>query len=101
MHKGLIPLNVGVTGHRDVVAEDRDAIEIHVRSFFNELRRDYPSTPLRVYSGLAVGTDQFVAEIALAAKVGYHAIEPWTNELDAYVQAKGTLKDLGQRIKDA
>ncbi len=42
-----------------------------------------------------------VAEIALAAKVGYHAIEPWTNELDAYVQAKGTLKDLGQRIKDA
>src|ERR1700722_11263009 len=41
------------------------------------------------------------AEIALAAKVGYHAIEPWTNELDAYVQAGGTLKDLGQRIKDA
>ena len=42
-----------------------------------------------------------VAEIALAAKVGYHAIEPWTNELDAYVQAGGTLKDLGQRIRDA
>ena len=42
-----------------------------------------------------------VAEIAVAAKAGYHAIEPWTNELDAYVQAKGTLKDLGQRIKDA
>lgn len=41
------------------------------------------------------------AEIALAAKVGYHAIEPWTNELDAYVQAGGTLKDLGQRIRDA
>lgn len=42
-----------------------------------------------------------VAEIALAAKVGYHAIEPWTNELDAYVQTGGTLKDLGQRIQDA
>ncbi len=41
------------------------------------------------------------AEIALAAKVGFHAIEPWTNELDAYVQAGGTLKDLGQRIRDA
>jgi len=41
------------------------------------------------------------AEIALAAKVGYHAIEPWTNELDAHVQAGGTLKDLGQRIRDA
>ena len=42
-----------------------------------------------------------VAEIALAAKAGYHAIEPWTNELDAYVQEGGTLKDLGQRITDA
>jgi sugar phosphate isomerase/epimerase len=42
-----------------------------------------------------------VAEIAIAAKAGYHAIEPWTTELDAYVQAAGTLKDLGQRIKDA
>ncbi len=42
-----------------------------------------------------------VAEIAVAAKAGYHAIEPWSNELDAYVQSKGTLKDLGQRIKDA
>ena len=42
-----------------------------------------------------------VAEIAVAAKAGYHAIEPWTNELDAYVQASGTLKDLGQRIRDA
>jgi sugar phosphate isomerase/epimerase len=42
-----------------------------------------------------------VAEIAVAAKAGYHAIEPWTNELDAYVQAKGSLKDLGQRIRDA
>jgi hypothetical protein len=42
-----------------------------------------------------------VAEIAVAAKAGYHAIEPWTNELDAYVQKGGTLKDLGQRIKDA
>jgi 2-keto-myo-inositol isomerase len=42
-----------------------------------------------------------VAEIAVAAKAGYHAIEPWTNELDAYVQTGGTLKDLGQRIRDA
>jgi len=42
-----------------------------------------------------------VAEIAIAAKAGYHAIEPWTNEMDAYVQNGGTLKDLGQRIKDA
>ena len=42
-----------------------------------------------------------VAEIAVAAKAGYHAIEPWVNELDAYVRANGTLKELGERIRDA
>ena len=42
-----------------------------------------------------------VGEIAVAAKAGFHAIEPWTNEIDAYVQKGGTLKELGQRFKDA
>jgi sugar phosphate isomerase/epimerase len=42
-----------------------------------------------------------VGVIAVASKAGYHAIEPWTNEIDAFVQKGGTLKELGQRIKDA
>jgi sugar phosphate isomerase/epimerase len=42
-----------------------------------------------------------VAEIAVAAKAGYHAIEPWVTEIDAYTAKGGTLKDLRQRIADA
>jgi sugar phosphate isomerase/epimerase len=42
-----------------------------------------------------------VAEIAVAAKAGYHAIEPWVTEIDAYTAKGGTLKDLDQRIADA
>jgi 2-keto-myo-inositol isomerase len=36
-----------------------------------------------------------------AAKAGFHAIEPWMTELDAYTKAGGSLKDLGRRIADA
>lgn len=39
--------------------------------------------------------------IAITAKAGYQAIEPWVSELDEYVQGGGSLKDLGKRIADA
>lgn len=41
-----------------------------------------------------------VAELELAAKTGYHAVEPWFKELDEYVAAGGSLKDLQKRISD-
>lgn len=42
-----------------------------------------------------------VGVIAAASKAGFHAIEPWIMELDAYTAKGGTLKDLRQRIADA
>ena len=39
--------------------------------------------------------------VAAAAKAGFHAIEPWITELDAYTKGGGSLKDLGRRIADA
>jgi 2-keto-myo-inositol isomerase len=39
--------------------------------------------------------------VAAAAKAGFHAIEPWIQELDAYTKSGGSLKDLGKRIADA
>lgn len=41
-----------------------------------------------------------VQQVELAAKAGYEAIEPWMREIDAYVKAGGSLKDLGKRIRD-
>ena len=35
------------------------------------------------------------------SKAGFHAIEPWITELDAYTSSGGSLKDLGKRIADA
>src|SRR5687767_1608504 len=40
-------------------------------------------------------------EVAIAAKAGYQAIEPWINELERYTQGGGKLRDLERRIADA
>ena len=42
-----------------------------------------------------------VSVVNAAAKAGFHAIEPWMVELDAYTSNGGALKDLGKRIADA
>jgi sugar phosphate isomerase/epimerase len=41
-----------------------------------------------------------VEEIDIAAKAGYQAIEPWINEIEAYVKQGGSLPDLKKRIGD-
>jgi 2-keto-myo-inositol isomerase len=48
--------------------------------------------------GQKVPLDQ---EIELASKAGYDAIEPWIREIDDYVKAGGSLKDLAKKIKDS
>ncbi len=40
------------------------------------------------------------AEVDLAAKAGYDAIEPWMREIDKFIQDGGSLTDLGKRIRD-
>src|SRR5438132_10317913 len=39
--------------------------------------------------------------IDIAAKAGYHAIEPWVSEIDEYLKSGGTTKELRKRIEDA
>ncbi|MBY0398232.1 MAG: sugar phosphate isomerase/epimerase [Thermoleophilia bacterium] len=39
-------------------------------------------------------------KIAVAARAGYRAIEPWNDEVDAYLQGGGTLNDLSKAIAD-
>src|SRR5262249_24413137 len=39
-------------------------------------------------------------QVEVAAKAGYQAFEPWVGELDQYAKGGGSLKDLGQRIRD-
>lgn len=50
----------------------------------------------------AAGKSRPIVELVeIAAKAGYDAIEPWMSELNEYVAAGGSLKDLKKRIADA
>lgn len=40
------------------------------------------------------------AELDIAAKAGYHGVEPWLSEIEAYTREGGSLADLRKRIAD-
>lgn len=65
----LRPIVIGVTGHRDLVKDDIPELESSVRKIFQELRDNYPNTPLHLLSPLAEGADRLVARIGLEFKV--------------------------------
>ncbi len=58
------PLVIGVTGHRDLVADEVAGIEAAVRSAFARLAERFPERPLQVLSPLAEGADRLVARVA-------------------------------------
>jgi len=62
---GLLPLIIGVTGHRDLDRAHYPVYRARIVEFLAHLRRQYPSTPLRILSSLAEGADRLAAEVAL------------------------------------
>jgi hypothetical protein len=61
----LLPLVVAVTGHRDLVMGELDAIRSRVRAFLESIVRKNPYRRVAVMSPLAEGADRLVAEEAL------------------------------------
>lgn len=61
----LIPLVIGVTGHRDLRPPDEAALREQIAGFLAELQARLPHTPLCLLSALADGADRLVAEVAL------------------------------------
>lgn len=71
-----VPLIVGVTSHRNLVATEVDGLRARVRELFTDLRQRYPELPLAVLSALAEGGDRLVAEEALACNAELVAVLP-------------------------
>src|SRR6266511_5181913 len=79
---GPLPLVIGVTGHRDLRGENREALEGRVQEIFTEMRTRYPHTPLILLSPLAEGADRLAARVAL--KNGVRLIVPLPMPQDLY-----------------
>ena len=67
-------LTIGVTGHRDLLADEIPALKDKVRGFFLQLKSDYPDLDLQLITPLAEGSDRLVADVA--AEMGINLIVP-------------------------
>lgn len=73
---GVIPLLIGVTGHRDLRPEEVPAIETTVRDLLRRQASMRPHCARYVVSPLAEGADQTVARVAITEGWGLLAILP-------------------------
>ena len=72
----ITPLVIGVTGHRDLVPTELDALREKITGLFGDLRQQFPNTPLRLMSALAEGADRLAAHAALDAGAELQVVLP-------------------------
>lgn len=77
----LIPIAIGITGHRDVRPQDLPGLEATLRGVLRDFRQRYPSTPLTIISALAEGADRIAARIGLEEGARLVAPLPMRREL--------------------
>lgn len=61
----LLPIVLGVSGHRDLRPQDVPALERAVEEVLATIAREQPSSPIVLLSPLAEGADQLVARVFL------------------------------------
>ncbi len=79
-----LPLIVGVTGHRHVLAEAVPILEQAIADFFQQLQARYANCPMIVLSSLADGADRLCARAAL--DTGCELIVPLPMAVEQYRQ---------------
>ncbi len=77
-----VPIIIGVTGHRDLRAEDLARLREVVRAELTKLQSQYPHSEFTVLSPLAAGADTLCAEEALA--LGMRLVCPLPFDVDDY-----------------
>ncbi|HVN44807.1 MAG TPA: hypothetical protein VMT66_06100 [Steroidobacteraceae bacterium] len=70
------PFLVGVSGHRDLDAEQLPQLREAVSGFVRQLKEHLPDTDLRLIIGMAAGADLLVAQTAVALGVEVEAVLP-------------------------
>jgi uncharacterized MnhB-related membrane protein len=61
----LIPIVIGVTGHRDLRSDDVIGLERKVSDTLKQIKDRYPDSPVIMLSSLAEGADRLAARVAL------------------------------------
>lgn len=96
-----VPLVVAVTGHRDLVPGEIDALRDRVRDFLRSLKDERPDRGVSVMTSLDEGADRLVAEVAIDLGIPLTVPLPMAAEL--YVEDFDTPESRGEfrRLCDA
>jgi hypothetical protein len=81
---GLVPIVLGVTGHRDIPSADIDKLEESTCVVLNDISSRCPHSPLVLISCLAEGADRIAARCAI--KLGWHLGVVLPAVVDVYEQ---------------
>ena len=95
-------LTIGVTGHRDLVADEVPALEEKVRDFFVQLKTEFPDLDLQLITPLAEGSDRLVTDIAL--EMGIRLIVPLPMPRADYERdfsSTAAVEDFREALKNA
>lgn len=72
--KSLVPIFIGVTGHRDLIPEEEPALIAKVEAIIRHVKEICPNSPLKIISPLAEGADRLIAKVGLS--MGISLISP-------------------------
>jgi hypothetical protein len=101
---GVLPLVIGLGGHRDLRPEDVPTLEARVAEVLGDLQRRYPSTPLTLLCSLAEGADRLGARVAL--RLGARLVVPLPLPREEYerdfatAESRAEFADLLGRAQD-
>lgn len=56
--KPVIPIHIGVSGHRDIPTEDLPQLQSTLYERFSRLKALHPNSTIKLLSGLAEGADR-------------------------------------------
>ncbi|MGU5731460.1 hypothetical protein ACV1DR_21575 [Aeromonas jandaei] len=74
--KPVIPIHIGVSGHRDIPTEDLPSLKSKLYERFTRLKTLHPNSTIKLLSGLAEGADRVAAYAALEAGLELVAVLP-------------------------
>lgn len=80
----LIPIAVGITGHRNLSFADEGALKAAVGKELNNLKELYPNSPLVLLTSLAEGGDLLCADCAKDLGIPMSVVMPY--EKEAYIK---------------
>lgn len=75
--KPVIPIHIGVSGHRDIPTEDLPQLKSKLYERFTRLKALHPNSTIKLLSGLAEGADRVAAYAALEAGLELVAVLPF------------------------